>query len=228
MWYEKKTLLYENSLSSPADVKGFKLEGQAEITFPEGRLRLRNTMPEAEGQRAIIVYWCGEEFPSDVEINWEFYPLSGKGLCIFFFSAKGCNGEDIFAPGLSKRTGEYHMYHSGDINAFHVSYYRRMYETERCLHVANLRKSRGFHLVAQGADPIPYPEEAKPPYRIRVVRCGNVVEFYIEDIFIFRFEDDGKTWGKLLGGGKIGFRQMSPMVGEYENLKVYAVEKTNK
>ena len=225
MWYLKKKLMYENKLESVADVKDFILEGEAEITFPNNKMVIRNLLEyEKYGQKANIVYWCDRNFPNNVEISWDFAPLSNRGLCIMFFSAMGKNGEDIFSTSLNKRTGEYQHYHSGDINAFHVSYFRRMFEEERKLLVANLRKSYGFHLVAQGADPLPYPEDAKPPYRIKIVKCSNIIEFYIDDLFIFRFVDDGETYGKLLGGGKIGFRQMSPMIGEYSNLTVYEIE----
>jgi len=40
---------------------------------------------------------------------------------------------------------------------------------------------------------------------------------------VFRFEDDGETYGPLLKGGKIGFRQLAPMIGEYADLKVYEI-----
>ena len=58
---------------------------------------------------------------------------------------------------------------------------------------------------------------------IAVLKKGNVVVFYINDLEIFRFEDDGDTYGPLLGGGAIGFRQLAPLVAEYSNLKVYEV-----
>ena len=32
---------------------------------------------------------------------------------------------------------------------------------------------------------------------------------------MFKWVDDGQTYGKLSGGGKIGFRQMAPLVAEY-------------
>lgn len=213
-------LIYENLLNQEACVKGFVLEGEAEISFENERMRIRNTLDESLGQAANIVYWCPEDFPADIRVTWDFYPLKEKGLCVFFFGAKGRNGEDLFDERLAKRTGEYQMYHSGDINALHISYYRRMYESERAFQVANLRKSYGFHLTAQGADPIPYPADARPPYRMRVDKYANIVRFYINDLLIFTFEDDGETYGPVLQGGKIGFRQMSPMIGEYANLRV--------
>ena len=72
---------------------------------------------------------------------------------MMFFAAQGRNGENLFDPQLQKRTGEYIQYHHGDINAFHVSYFRRKEPDERAFHTCNLRKSYGFYLVCQGADP---------------------------------------------------------------------------
>ena len=43
---EVKELLYENPLCCEADIKEFRLEGQAKITFPEGRMRLENALDE--------------------------------------------------------------------------------------------------------------------------------------------------------------------------------------
>jgi len=43
------------------------------------------------------------------------------------------------------------------------------------------------------------------------------------DIADWRMEGEGQAYGPILGGGWIGFRQMTPMVGEYANLEVRAV-----
>ena len=143
-------LIYENKLSCEKDVEGFVLEGSANLSFPEGKLRMENALSAAEGQKANYVLWCPEDFPSDVRIEWKFRPIKEPGLAILFFAAKGRNGEDIFADSLAERTGEYVQYHHGDIDAFHVSYFRRKEPDERALHTCNLRKSYGFHLVSQG------------------------------------------------------------------------------
>jgi len=216
-------LLYENPLACQADLKEFVLEGSANISFPNGRLRLENALDAANGQKANYVLWCKKEFPSDVLIEWEFQPIREPGLCILFYGAKGKNGEDIFSEELAKRTGEYVQYHHGDINAFHVSYFRRKEDDERAFHTCNLRKSYGFHLVAQGGDPIPNAEEVKAPFTLAVLKKGKETAFFINELEIFRFVDDGETYGPLLGGGKIGFRQLAPLLAEYGNLKVYAM-----
>ena len=130
-------------------------------------------------------------------------------------------GEDIFSSELTPRTGEYHLYHHGDINALHISYFRRRYAEERAFHTCNLRKSYGFHMVAQGADPIPSVEDVTAPYQIKLVKMGVRVEVYIDNLRILEWVDDGKTYGDILRGGKIGFRQKAPLTAEYANLKVF-------
>ncbi len=216
-------LLYENPLSCEEDLADFCMEGSAILSFPRGRLRLENRMDAGQGQKANYVLWCPEEFPADVLIEWDFLPIREPGLCILFFAASGRNGEDLFSEGLAKRSGEYVQYHHGDINAFHVSYFRRKEPDERAFHTCNLRKSYGFHLVAQGGDPIPDAAEAVSPYRMAVLKKGREVAFFCNGLEIFRFVDDGTTFGEPLAGGKIGFRQLAPLIAEYGDLKVYEV-----
>ena len=217
-------VLYENALKDPTDVVGFRLEGDAAVTFPQGRMRMENRRDPGEGQAANFVYWCPEDFPSDIAVSWDFWPIREPGLCILFFSATGARGEDLFDVGLAERHGEYNQYHSSDINALHVSYFRRKFEDERAFHTCNLRKSCGFHLVCQGADPLPDIDDARPPYHVQLVKCEDHVIFSINDLQIFDWVDDGETYGPLLDGGKIGFRQMAPLIGEYANLVVREVK----
>ncbi len=216
-------LIYENPLACEADIQNFILEGQAKISFPNGRMQMENALDAENGQKANYVLWCPEDFPSDVLVTWDFLPIKEPGLCMLFFSALGKGGEDIFDGKLAGRTGEYHHYHHGDINAFHVSYFRRKEPDERAFHVCNLRKSYGLHLVAQGGDPVPDADEVKEPYRLAVRKEKNLVTFSVNELEVFRFEDDGKTYGPLLQGGKIGFRQLAPLVADYGNLKVYGI-----
>lgn len=228
MVYKKTELLYKNSLSYKEDIKNFIMEGFGSVTFPMSRMRLENLQNPEEGQKANIVFWLDKIFPDNIEISWDFYPIQDPGLAIIFFAAEGRNGEDIHDVGLKKREGIYSQYNMSDINALHISYFRRRYEDERLFSLVNLRKSHGFHLVAQGADPIPANNIAKGPYRIKVVKFGAIVEFYISykdcELKLFAFKDDGKSYGELLHGGKIGFRQMAPLIAEYANLTVYKIE----
>lgn len=223
--YRFTELIYENPLAADADVAGFRLEGEAAISFPQGRMRAENRRDPAEGQKANFVYWCPVDLPADIAVSWDFWPIREPGLCILFFAAAGVEGQDLFDPSLALRTGEYKMYHHGDIHAFHISYFRRRHPNERAFHTCNLRKSYGFHMVAQGADPLPSVADAQPPYHIRLIKCGPEIAFAINDLLILHWVDDGRTYGPLLGGGRIGFRQMAPLIAEYANLQVHTVEK---
>lgn len=228
MEYETTDLLYENPLAEPSDVEEFVLEGEAVSTFSRGRLRLESIHGPDEADVPHFVFWCPEEFPDDIEISWEFWPVAEPGLCMLFFAAKGRNGEDVLDPGLDERTGDYPEYHSGDIDALHASYYRRNFHgepwAEREFQTINLRKSHGFHLVSEGGDPMPNVRDAEPPYPIRVVKSGPDVAFYVGDLEVFHWTDDGDSTGPVLGSGKIGFRQMSPFIGEYADLTIRRVE----
>jgi hypothetical protein len=226
-WQDKfalKQLIYENRLASADDVKHFRMEGEAAVSFPLNRMRMENKLDPELGQKANFVFWCPVDFPDHIAISWDFWPIREPGLCILFFAATGIHGEDLFDPRLAVRTGIYSQYHSGDINAYHVSYFRRKEKDERTFHTCNLRKSRGFHLVAQGADPIPSVGDAEGPYNIKVFKYGGEILFAINDLTVFHWIDDGVAYGKPLGGGKIGFRQLSPLIAEYANLKVHAIE----
>ncbi len=214
-------LIYENPLASEADIQNFVLEGSAQISFANGAMRIENKLSAEEGQKANYVLWCDREFPENVQIEWDFLPVKEPGLAMLFLAAKGRGGENLFDPALQKRTGEYPQYHHGDIDAFHISYFRRKEPDERQFHTCNLRKSYGFYLVCQGADPIPDVADVTSPYHLRATKLGNEVSLAVNDLTVFTFTDDGKTYGPLLGGGKIGFRQLAPMIAEYSNLKVY-------
>ncbi|MEG1103970.1 MAG: DUF1961 family protein [Oscillospiraceae bacterium] len=215
-------LIYENPLACQEDLDGFVCEGEGAISFPMGRMRLEGKLSPDLGQKSNFVLWCPVDFPSDVRIEWEFTPLREPGLCVMFFGALGKNGEDILTGGLAKRTGEYDFYHHGDLNAYHLSYFRRRYPEERAFHTCNLRKSYGFHLVAQGADPIPDVADADKSYALCIIRSGSRISFFVNDLQVLEYEDDG-TLGNAITGGKLGFRQMAPLIAEYKNLKVYTV-----
>lgn len=225
--YRRTECIYDSPLAADAHTASFVLEGFAEISHSEGVMRMENRLDPSIGQEANFVYWCPEVFPDDIEIAWDFTPLREPGLCMLFFAARGRDGADLFDPSLERREGVYRQYHSGDIDALHVSYFRRKAAKERALNVCNLRKSRGFHLVAQGADPIPTVADASGPYRIRVVKSGPDVQFGINGLTLFEWRDDGSAYGPVLDGGRIGFRQMAPLVASYGNLTVHRIERVD-
>ena len=217
-------IVYENPLSSASDVADFVLEGQAAVSFPTGAMRLENALDPELGQDANFVFWCPEVLPDHVAISWDFRPLRDPGLAILFFAARGRDGKDLFDASLAPRTGPYQQYHHGDLDALHVSYFRRKAPKERAFTTCNLRKSHGFHLVCQGADPLPGILDVAEPYRVQLIKSGAHVVFTIRQLQLFHWIDPAHEFGPVLDGGRIGFRQMAPLMAEYANLRVEAVE----
>lgn len=221
MEFEQGKRLYFNPLASEGDVKDWRMEGRGKVTFADNRIHLENELDESLGDEANWVFWCPEDFPDRIMIEWEFYPIREPGLCMTFFAARGRDGSDLFDPGLPPRSGKYPEYHAGGIDALHLSYFRHKHPRERALRTCNLRKSYGFHMVAREADPLPPVEDAIPPYQIRLVKHEEAVQFVIRDLPVLEWEDDGTTYGPVYGGGKIGFRQMAPMKAAYANLSIH-------
>ena len=218
-------LIYENPLSSPGFLSDFVLEGKALLSFPDGRLRLENAESEQLGQKANYVLWCKKAFPADMLLSVDFRPIREPGLAMLFFSASGRDGRGLFDPSLQPRTGEYAQYHHGDIDTFHLSFFRRKEKDERSFHTCNLRKSYGFWLVAQGADPIPDAADADGFYTLSLLKQGADIRFAVNGLEVLSFHDDGSRYGPLLQGGCIGLRQLAPMIGEYANLRVYGLNR---
>jgi len=219
--FEKGERIYHNELAGKEDVADWKLEGSAKISTYKNNILLENELdPEVYGDDAHWVLWCPEQFSDRIMIEWEFSPIEEPGLCMIFFAANGREGQDLFDPTLTRREGKYPQYHSGEINALHLSYFRHKWADERAFRTCNLRKSHGFHLVAQAADPLPPVEDAISPYHLQLIKYDGIVQFSINDLPVLKWEDDGDQYGPILKEGKIGFRQMAPMKAAYGNLNV--------
>lgn len=59
-------------------------------------------------------------------------------------------------------------------------------------------------------------------YRVEVVKDKKSVKFSIDGLELFKWTDEeDSTTGPAVGGGRIGFRQMAPLVARYRNLEVW-------
>jgi len=213
------TLLYRNPLGGPDGIADWHAEGPVRAATRGDALELAS----AGGDSDHWTLWCPVELPDGIRITWEFSPRAEPGLAMLFFGARAVGGGGILDDDVATRTGAYPEYHSGDIRTLHVSYFRRRWEDERAFHTCNLRKSPGFHLVAQGADPLPpVADSAERFYRIAVEKEGARVSFSIDDLPLFTWRDDGTT-GPLIGAGRIGFRQMAPLIACYRNLEIHSL-----
>ena len=219
--------IYANPLRAPADVAGFVMEGEARVDFDTGRMRLKNARSAADGQASNFVYWCPESFPDDVEFRWNFWPLEEPGLCILLFAAQGLlpGGArvSVLDKRLKPRAGVYAQYTSSDVSALTMAYFRRRWPTEREFHLCNLRRAPGFQMLAQGPDPLPDVADASPPYRMRLQKRSDGVDFFMNDLPVMSWAQKpehtgGEGWP---AGGGVGFRQMAPLVAAYSDFEVW-------
>jgi hypothetical protein len=215
--YPKGKLVYENTFNSSESVKGWVMEGPGTVKVQDGWMELFSKDKEYHH-----VYWCPEDFPGNFVAEWEAQNLDKDGgLIIMFFSAKGINGEDVFDPSLPTRDGTFRNYTKVALNCYHTSYYTDNPETpEREL--AHLRKNEGFNLVFQGPEGIPKDSEAI--HKLTLVKDEGHIQLFIDGREVINWKDDGKTYGKVLGGGKMGFRQMKWSHFRYRNFRVWQLE----
>ncbi|MGC9449975.1 MAG: DUF1961 family protein [Oceanipulchritudo sp.] len=218
--------LYHNPLSSESDVADWIREGRPVVAFEGGKLRLSNAMDPSLGQAANYLFWAPPVVEGSFRASWKFRPLEEPGLAMFWFCAAGRKGEDLFDPSLARREGNYRQYHSGDINAYHLSYFRRKNPDERGFHTCNMRKSHGFHLVCQGADPIPDVGDVQKDFEMEVVKLGNWIRFAVDGLVLFTWKDDGSIGGPPHTAGRFGFRQMAPLVAAYSDFLVESIRES--
>lgn len=222
----KGDVLYTNNFDQQNCLDDFISEGPVKSLIDKEGLRLfsdKTLDPDENTSHWLL--WNKQVFPDNIAIEFEFKPVEEPGLAMLFFCASGKEEKDLFDGSLAERDGQYAQYHSGDINTYHLSYFRRRWEDERKFHTCNLRKSSGFHLAVQAPDPIPSVEDIQDFYRIKVMKCEGVIQFYIDELLIFEWEDDGSSFGDVLKEGRIGFRQMAPLEAVYKNLIVSSVKR---
>lgn len=215
------TLLYRNTFNDSSSIASWVAEGPLNAAVSNNTLELSGGGKPDD----YFVYWLPEVFPDRIRITWEFSAIQEPGLAMFFFGGASISGGSIFDKSLAPRNGSYPQYHSGDIRVLHASYFRRRWPEERAFHLANLRKSPGFHLVAQGADPLPPVADAKGAfYKVEVVKDKRDVRFSINGLLLFSWEDTKTDTGPVVREGRIAFRQMQPLVARYRNLEVWKLD----
>lgn len=212
--YRKGELLYANELGQASDTAGWRMEGKGELAFAGNWMKMWSA-----GEKGHHVLWCPLPFPAHFIAEWEVQNLHPEaGLCIVFFSATGLRQEDIFDPSLPLRDGTFTQYTKGAINTYHISYYANG-KDQPGRETAHLRKNKGFHLVQEKESGIPIHSSAI--HRIKMIKHQGHIQLMIDDRTVIDWQDDGKKYGAVLGGGKIGFRQMKWTQFQYRRFRVW-------
>lgn len=194
----------------PPDGCDWILEGAGRAWTEGGRLHVEN-----EGH---TVLWNARKFPGDFLLEFGFTRANPNGLAIVFFNARAKGGGAIFDRGMPRRSGEYPAYHSGEMDAYHLSYVTSGRRT------SNLRKSFGFFLTSVGDDHI---HDAGPgPHTVRILKHGHRIALESRGRTALVYEDDGRAYGPVLANdGHIGFRQMANIgKASYTHVRVWRLE----
>lgn len=215
--YQKRDLLYANTLASESELSDWKMEGEGKVEFGNGWMRMFS--PNEKGHH---VFWCPLDFPENFIAEWEVQNIeTDAGLCIVFFAAQGLKGEDIFDASLPKRDGTFTQYTKGALNNYHISYYANP-KNEPDREIANLRKNKGFHKVQSDNPGIAVNSIAV--HKIQLIKYGGRILLNIDGRSVIDWTDDGESLGNILGSGKIGFRQMKWTHFAYRNFSVWNCE----
>jgi hypothetical protein len=215
----KGRVLYENDLSRPEFMEGWIMEGPGKTEFKEGWMHMYS--PDEEWHH---VYWCSVDFPESFVAEWEMQNMNpDAGLCIIFFATKGINGEDIFDPVLPEREGTFKYYTKGMLNSYHISYYANNPKNQE-REASHLRKNNMFAIMQMGSEGIA--RHSTAIHHVRLVKNGARIAMSIDGKKIIDWTDDGKIYGPVYGGGKIGFRQMQWSYFRYRDFKLWEIGDT--
>lgn len=220
----KGKLIYSNQLDKEGSAENWIIEGPAQITFESESMIMESTHRNPTGgSEGHFNVWCPVDFPDSFIAEWEYQQLSDKGISLFFFSAEGKNGEDVFDTALVKRDGHFQPYVNGDINNYWIVTYSnnrnmRVTNMARC-YLAKSSKSSILSIGKLGIEP-----GDRKFHKFRLIKDGAHIQFQVDGEVCLDFTDPGnERWGSVLSGGKFSFRQMAVTIAAYKNFNVWNI-----
>ena len=221
--HRRGALLYSASLAHSADVKKWILEGPGKISFSHGAMRLQTRPHGSYHGPGHFVLWCPRTFPNRFVADWQFKPVSRKGLAIIFFAAHAANGWNIFDPRLPSRDGIFSQYTHGAIASYHFSYFANLPLFQTGRPSSNLRKNNHFYLTAVG--PVAVAPGTRGFQQLRIIKDGKHIQLLVNGRVALDWTDNHPArFGKPYASGNIGLRQMAGTIGEYRDFHVWALK----
>lgn len=214
--------VYVATFDHPDALTDWRLEGGLRMSVASGAFVLESQAPGAKMKDTDnhLVCWLAHEIPANFLLEFRVRPQNRqRGLNIIFFNARGFNGEGIFDPALQPRSGLFKQYHSGDLNNYHVSYWAGDRGT------ANVRKNRGFALVATGPDLISG-APADSWQTVQLYKRDGTIRLAVDGVISVGYDDQGSEHGPVwTHPGWIGLRQMAHTIRcEYDDVKVFRLK----
>lgn len=217
--------IYSARLNREADIRDWVLEGPGDLRFENGSMVMKSILPEEPpGAKGHFNLWCPVDLPDRCILEWEYQPLSERAISLFFFAAKGWNGEDIFDPSLPARNGLFPTYIDGAIRNYWIVYHTN-HQRMRTSNIATtyLYKSGKAALLSKGRSGIP-PGSGRF-HHLCLIKDGPRIQFQIDGTAVLDFTDpDSERYGRALTDGKFSFRQMEFTTSAYRNFSIWVLD----
>ena len=178
-----------------------------ESTDPQA---LKGYQPGSPIRFGHTVLWNKRPLPNNYVIEYTFRNESPYPLHLLHFSASGQDGQSIFSPELSPRTGVAAQYMFGDIRTYRLSYFSGNRGT------INMRKAPGRLLIGEVPDKTIV--AAGSSQSVRLTKHGSRIRFAVNGEPAFVLDDP-----EPLGGGYWGFRLMLLAASSYDDIRVFAI-----
>jgi len=171
------------------------LEGSGSAWVEDDRLILQE-----DSAGVGIVLWTRVDWPADMELSFDVSFGNNRGIGVFFFAARGSEGEDAFETP-THRTGDYEEYIHGDLDSYSLSLHRYFPDGTHNPG-SNVRRNSGFRLLASAMpDPV---LEADRAHRVVIRKSGASIQVSVDGMVTHDVTDN--EFGAPLGAGKVGFR----------------------
>lgn len=186
-------LIFQDNFDN--NLENWKKEGIGEIQITSEGKAVLSLGEESQG----MALWALKDINDDFQLEFKLQIPSINGFFIIIICAQGLNGEDV-VDELPERNGTLEEYSKGDIRSYHIS--SHCYTSEGLqIPGSKMRKNPGHLLLSKSAvDPC----TGSRNYYIDVVKTGNRIRYYVDDVLIHDFKDRG-GFGPIYSGGKIGF-----------------------
>ena len=215
------------SLTKPADMENFYVQGKAEdLRITDDGLLVETVNKEMN--RAVLedqVYlWTHKTFEGDLYVEYEFKPLRPAGLSLLMVQASGMNREDFMADYPLRTSGRMTTVYGEDVRNYHWEYYREMADMRNDVENSALMKNPFSYPLSFGArnTPVAIGQWHKLQFR----QIGNQLVGAIDGVMMVEFEDNGFTNnGPVYNYGHIAIRCMLRTKMLFRNVNVYSREK---
>lgn len=223
--------LFENEKRTEKPVGAdWVLEGNAIAVHKNNTITVSSSTEE-DITKNHAVLWNTSVFPENFLLEFEITALDAReGLGIIFFSSTAHkSNEDVFSLYLPKRDAYFGRYMNGAIDCYHTSYWASNMD-KGSRESTNLRKNKGFKLVALGDENIGRYGHNNPgssgKHLVRLLKVDGKIQLESRGQLVLSWQDDGVSLGKVLGEGQIGLRHMGHAHEvSYSMFKVYEIEK---